>query len=348
MEDILNYKVENESITILGFKKNKSVKSIKIPDFIDGKPVIKITEEAFRGLPMLRNIEFGDNLQYIGDYAFVNSGLKSVVIKPNIQHIGKSCFVLCHSLKNVQWMSPTTRIPDYCFSDCDNLESFDFTNIENIGKGAFANSGLKTIKLGGNIKSVETHAFYSCSSLSEVIWLCDCAVPSNCFNMNRQLSSFDFQHVSQIGKMAFAETGLTNIVLGRNILHISSYAFYNCKHLSQVDWQCKSSRIYPHCFEECKLLESFDFSSVLEVGASAFSYSGLKTVSLETNIKKVERAVFKGCDQLETVYWNCDADIRGNTFRKCGKLKTVEISDKVKNIEISAFKDCDKAEISFR
>lgn len=75
MEDILNYKVENESITILGFKKNKSVKSIKIPDFIDGKPVIKITEEAFRDLPMLRNIEFGDNLQYIGDYAFVNSGL---------------------------------------------------------------------------------------------------------------------------------------------------------------------------------------------------------------------------------------------------------------------------------
>ena len=114
-----------------------------------------------------------------------------------------------------------------------------------------------------------------------------------------------------------------------------------------MDWQCKSSRIYPHCFEGCTSLESFDFSSVREVGASAFSYSGLKTVALETNIKKVERAVFKGCDQLETVYWNCDADIRGNTFRKCGKLKTVEISDKVKNIETTAFNVCNKIEISF-
>lgn len=94
-------------------------------------------------------------------------------------------------------------------------------------------------------------------------------------------------------------------------------------------------------------MESFDFSSVREVGSSAFSYSGLKTVALETNIKKVERAVFKGCDQLETVYWNCDADIRGNTFRKCGKLKTVEISDKVKNIETTAFNVCNKIEISF-
>lgn len=99
--------------------------------------------------------------------------------------------------------------------------------------------------------------------------------------------------------MAFAETGLTNIVLGRNILHISSYAFYNCKHLSQVDWQCKSSRIYPHCFEGCTSLESFDFSSVREVGASAFSYSGLKTVALETNIKKLKGQYLKDVISLK-------------------------------------------------
>lgn len=347
MEDILNYKVENESITILGFKKNKSERSIKIPDFIENKPVTQIAKEAFKSFTTLRNIEFCNNLQYIGDYAFYNSGLESVIIKPNIQHVGESCFEHCQALKNVQWMSPAVRISDLCFEQCNNLKSFDFSNVLKIGQAAFANSGLKAIKLEKNIESVGTHAFYECNLLSEVIWLCDCAVPSNCFNMNRQLSTFDFQHVSQIEKMAFAETGLTNIVLGRNILHISSYAFYNCKHLSQVDWQCKSSRIYPHCFEGCTSLGNFDFSSVREVGASAFSYSGLKTVALETNIKKVERAVFKGCVQLETVYWNCDADIRGNTFRKCGKLKTVEISDKVKNIETTAFNVCNKIEISF-
>lgn len=324
MEDILNYKVENESITILGFKKNKSERSIKIPDFIEDKPVTKIAKEAFKSFTTLRNIELCNNLQYIGDYAFYNSGLESVIIKPNIQHVGKSCFEHCQALKNVQWMSPATRISDFCFEQCNNIKSFDFSNVLKIGQAAFANSGLKAIKLEKNIERVGTHAFYKCSSLSEVIWLCDCAVPSNCFNMNRQLSSFDFQHVSKIEEMAFAETGLTNIVLGKNIIHISSYAFYNCKHLSQVNWQCKSSRIYPHCFEGCKLLESFDFSSVREVGASAFSYSGLKAVALETNIKKVERTAFKECDKLETVYWNCDAEYGVILLENAGSLKQLK------------------------
>lgn len=75
MEDILNYKVENESITILGFKKNKSERSIKIPDFIENKPVTQIAKEAFKSFTTLRNIEFCNNLQYIGDYAFTTAGL---------------------------------------------------------------------------------------------------------------------------------------------------------------------------------------------------------------------------------------------------------------------------------
>lgn len=129
MEDILNYKVENESITILGFKKNKSERSIKIPDFIENKPVTQIAKEAFKSFTTLRNIEFCNNLQYIGDYAFYNSGLESVIIKPNIQHVGESCFEHCQALKNVQWMSPAARISDLCFEQCNNLKSFDFSNV---------------------------------------------------------------------------------------------------------------------------------------------------------------------------------------------------------------------------
>ena len=55
------------------------------------------------------------------------------------------------------------------FGDCNNLETVTILSSGGIGAGCFSeNLKLTSVKLGKNIKTIDTRAFYGCKNLSKV------------------------------------------------------------------------------------------------------------------------------------------------------------------------------------
>jgi hypothetical protein len=64
-----------------------------------------------------------------------------------------------------------SRIPDWAFGCCSNLESVHLpSTITHIGEGSFINcTSLESIKIPPSVKSISKWAFEGCTSLGEVV-----------------------------------------------------------------------------------------------------------------------------------------------------------------------------------
>ena len=65
IRDMFEYKIENNEVTITGYK-DQFVKSIIIPDMIDGYPVTKISSKAFVGRNNLKHLTIPNSVIDIG------------------------------------------------------------------------------------------------------------------------------------------------------------------------------------------------------------------------------------------------------------------------------------------
>ena len=73
---------------------------------------------------------------------------------------------------------------------------------------------------------------------------------------------FDFSDIKKVDRAAFYESGLKEVCLPENIEVVSEWAFFECKKLSSVIWNCKCDVIPAYCFVRCSNLTQFDFSNI--------------------------------------------------------------------------------------
>ena len=128
----------------------------------------------------------------IGEHAFADSLVISVVIPPSVKRIRQGAFADCKGLKTVimergEEGSGPTEIEDDAFSGCKELERVDLgTRLDHMGERAFKGCrSLKSIRLPSGL----------------------CGIPYECFS----------------------KTGLTELTLPENIGYIDGKAFYDSK-----------------------------------------------------------------------------------------------------------------------
>ncbi len=104
----------------------ESVKEIQIRAFDDCE---------FRGELLLPS-----SLTTLGDYAFCNTKISSIVFPENLTSIGKGCFMNCSHLNSkITIPSKVTRINEYSFSGIPMLSDVEMhENVTFVGGGAFA------------------------------------------------------------------------------------------------------------------------------------------------------------------------------------------------------------------
>ena len=213
------------------------------------------------------------SVESIDESAFSGSGLKEVDLPHNIQKVRKDAFCDCQSLKAVRWNAKTKSIPMDCFHRCSSLSEFDFSSVENIGAGAFEQSGLKEVNLSHNIQKVEGNAFYGCKSLKAVHWNAQTKdIPLCCFYECSSLKQFSFSDVEYLAVEAFAHSGLTSVKLSKETA-VDQSCFAYCNDLKKIEWLSDIS-IKGRVFEGCKnIKEIFISDKVMDIAVDAFSSS---------------------------------------------------------------------------
>lgn len=158
---------------------------------------------CFRDCSSLSAFDFS-NVEYVGEEAFSGSGLQKLDLPHNIQEVGDWAFSYCKSLKAVSWAAQTKNIPQNCFCQCLSLSTFDFSNVEDIGKEAFSGSGLREVYFTQSTNKIEENAFSGCQYLIKVEWLSDYSIVDKVFENCRNLKEVNISDkVKNIATDAF-------------------------------------------------------------------------------------------------------------------------------------------------
>lgn len=178
----------------------------EITDYIGSSSVRELTIPSMLG---------GVKVTSIGEEAFSSSReLEAVVIPDGISKIGKRAFELCTSLKGIS-------LPD---------------SVTDIGRGAFYYcTSLKAVRLPRELESIPDYMFYMCTSLEAVLppeqlreigvfAFCNCAVKKFVFN----------DGLERVDDYAFEGCAFTSVEIPNSCEYIGSFAFYNCKGLTDA------------------------------------------------------------------------------------------------------------------
>ena len=286
-----------------GFRGFSNLKTVVL-----GEGVHIIMPYAFADCTSLEELPLSDNISGIGDYAFANTAVKSVVIPGSIYALGnddgesRGCHLFdgCDSLTEITISEGVNYIHKWAFDGIDNLEKVTYY-------GSFDEDGNPNAW-------VDSEAFFGCSSLETLVL---------------------GEGVGVISEYAFADcTSLKNVNLSDGLWSIRSYAFQNCA-IEEITIPGTVIRM-GHC-------GFFSNESHIFQGCSK-----LKKVVIEEGVDEVGYDVFNGMTSLETLIYYGDYDENGKSrggvremaFYECPNLKTVYLGSGVWSVGEYAFAEC--------
>lgn len=139
-----------------------------ITELVIPEGVTSIGDYAFFGTNF-RSVTIPDSVASIGYAAFSGSAIERLVL--NAALIDYSAFSNCTSLTSVTFKDGVHYINDSAFENCTALSSVTFGNgLLSVGDEAFRHTAVKNITLPASLRSIESTAFYSCESLTDVVF----------------------------------------------------------------------------------------------------------------------------------------------------------------------------------
>ncbi len=291
-------------------------------------------------------IDLPSKILSINNYAFYqNKNIQELKFSNGIEGemtVGSYAFFECFNLAKVQLPRGVKTISEFSFHKCLLLEEVVIPNTLEVlpSKGFHTCPELSkvTFEEGGDIPLVIEDAMSQSDSHGPTIYygpFYDCP----------KIQKLTFpERLTSIGKNAFYGTGLTEVKFPSSIQSIGNSAFQDCRNLVTITFaeSCDNltlgtnvfvntaissitlpnglKKISSTTFGSCKNLTSVTIpASVTEIGASAFSSSGLTSITFEEG------------SQLET--------IAANAFNST-TISSIRIPQSTKTIGNNAFLNC--------
>ena len=300
--------------------------SVKIPN-----NVTTIGEAAFAGCTGLTNITIPNSVTTIGENAFAGcTGLTNITIPNSVTTIGENAFSDCRSLTNITLGKGITSIGNHAFEDCTSLPIEDDIRYAD----SYLVEVVDTTKTSYTIKEgtrfIGNDAFYDCPGLTTI----NSNVSGECIMPNG---------VVFIGRQAFMDTKIINVVLPDTVVYIGENAFRLCSNLVSINIPNSVVTIDNNAFYDCKKLKSISIGyGVTTIGEFAFTYCYELTGALiiPNNVTSIGKSAFSGCDFTSVVIGNGINRIEQSTFSYNKNLINVTIPDSVTSIGSWAFTGC--------
>ncbi len=273
-----------ESIGRMAFENCYSLKSLDLP-----KSVKFIGESAFWGceeleeiwsLGSIRTIEpntfEGCNLKYvhlpsclvsIKDNAFnSNSELRNIDLPDTLETIGNYAFAYCSNLQRVNLGNSVTLIGDLCFYGCAIQEVRIPSSLINFGIRPFDKVTNIITGYGGRFKAERGML------INQITKNLECYFGDKSF--------ISLEGISSMSPLAFYESGVVEVVIPKDIISLSEYAFYNSKNLTNI-----------------KLSEGLEFIGI----GSFWGCRNLRGISIPKSVHEIKSAAFGRCVSLERI-----------------------------------------------
>jgi len=212
----------------------------------------------------------GKNVVGIGEKAFYQSTIKTLVIPDTVAEIEYMAFCECQSLTSVSFSKKLVYVRASAFSDCTSLKKVDLSadTLQEIDNAAFYNcKSLEEVIFGKNIERILAVAFGECKSLKKII------LPQN---------------LEELGDEAFVRcTSATEIFVPKTIEHWGGFAF------------SENSSVIEICFED----------GLKTIGSSTgvFSKCQVKELTIPASVKSICNGAFTEMSSLENVYFEGNA-----------------------------------------
>lgn len=205
--------------------------------------------------------------------------------------------------------------------------------VTEIGDAAFRSSGdrIKSVTLGGNIRSIGSSAFYNCTGLERVTMS---------------------DSVVSLGESAFQNcASLVMVRLSANITELPEYAFAYCRSLETFEFREGLVFVGASAFTNCSGLKKIEFpASLSSIAEYAFNENdALTEVVFGEGIRTISKYAFYGCDALASLNFGTLAEGGSLTlgdfaFADCDALVSAELPQGTATIGKGCFSQSEKFE----
>lgn len=287
------------------------LKKIDLPESIDS-----ISDEAFRKVPLEGTLNLPASLRIIGKQAFAHTNIEEVLINSDIESPfyekvygvgGNSVFAECKQLKKVTVSEGCTKL-EVGFQSCNALTEVSLP------------STLET--LGRNSRNTHNYIFAYCSSLASIL------LPEKLWF---------------IGYEAFGHSGLQSVIIPDKVQYIWTFAFTDCKNLSEIKMSKQLRQIEQGAFKGCDKLAKVSIPDyVSKIGYQAFM--DCETLNIDSwgkSIESIDRDAFSNCKNISKVNLpGALIELGSSAFSGCSGLQEVNSLGEISELKAMTFKDC--------
>lgn len=309
-------------------------------------------------------------------------GCKNSILPTNgsVTVIGDRAFFGQTSLVSFTIPNCITKIGEWAFGNCNNLQLFTFVGSETEWKNVQKADSWKrnsaftevTFDLSGAAPSEGLEFDYNsdetgyvvtgigtCSDTEVIIPATHNGLPvteigNDAFSMAEITSVYIPASVKKIAESAFEYCyNLQTVNVAQGLEYIDRYAFVDCISLKSINFPEGLTNIAICAFYGCNNLESVSFPKTIEfIGEDVFCYTGLVSIKVHEDnpyyvsinnclIEKATKTLIVGC-RNSVIPGDGSVEVIGaDAFFGCEDLVEIFIPEGVTRIEEGAFGDCD-------
>ena len=269
-----------------------------------------VLDYSFYNVSTIENVQFGTNVQSIGQYAFYGSSIKSLSFDEN---------------------SNCTEIKNYAFTNCQSLSSVTLPDaIQTIRIYAFQNcSSIAQIVIPATMQSIENYAFFNCTGLIAVQNLSALTITKGS-TANGYVAYYakvvfgeGENPIKNVDGFMFYDNGTSVTLMGYNgtsttltlpsdfngsAYTIDSTAFKGNTTITAVTLPNTFTEVPANMFENCTSLTTVTLpNTIARINSSAFAgCTALKTINFPTTLTSLAKDAFTGCTSLIKTTSNVD------------------------------------------
>ncbi len=349
----VSYNGTTYNVTCIGnraFRQSSGLTNVYLPH-----SVTKIDQYAFSYCTGLTDIELNE-VTYIGNDAFYNTGLTGVAIPSTVTYLGAEAFCNCASLSTVFIPNGITYIRYRTFQKCTSLWSIEIPNtVTTIEHSAFRwCSDLERVVLGSDISceltSIGNYAFDGCTALGNS----DGSGSITCMALTPPT----------VSENTFGELNVT-WGLNTNISAIERYAKLYTPYSAMRTYNSSNSRWQYFVNDQYPRWEFYSapyyyiisgdntayithYGSTVNDIAVSYNQSNITSRTLPSSVTFNNKTytvngiygAFSGCTALQSVTIpNTYTHIGRSAFDGCTNLSTADLPESVTMIDVFAFRN---------